>query len=76
MGYKVFLVFACSLVLVTGIIHAQTCQYITAPSGLNVRQQASLQAEVVGKIPYATTVLVLTDSVAPLSILDEGKRIE
>lgn len=61
-------------------LHAFTqvssCKYVIAPSGLNVRAEASLSGKVVAKIPYAHLVQVLDSSGVQLTIRDGGKDVK
>lgn len=54
---------------------AQEIRYVTAPSGLNVRQEPKLEGKILGKIVYATKVVLTETTKEQLAIIDEGKNI-
>lgn len=68
-----FIVFSC-LLFQTSLALAQPL-YVTAKSGLILREQPNLKADRISKLAYATQVFYLDASGIELSIVDEGKLI-
>lgn len=51
--------FALVAILATSLQLTCNCEYVTAPSGLNVRAKKSVDAEVIEVLPYGTQIEVL-----------------
>ena len=57
-------------------LFAQTNLFVTARSGLNVRENSSLDAKKTGKFNYAEKVAVLTKTDLFFEVTDDGKKIK
>ncbi|SFW60359.1 SH3 domain-containing protein [Cellulophaga fucicola] len=57
-------------------LFAQTNLFVTARSGLNVRENSSLDAKKTGKFNYAEKVTVLTKTDLFFEVTDDGKKIK
>lgn len=64
--------FLCFIVF-SSYVFSQTDYYVTAPSGLIVRDKPN--GKRIGKIPYGSSVKV-ENKLAPYSVVDNGKNIE